>query len=202
MLDRTGRLTWIGALLAAALCAPATASADRYLVDRAQEGDPALVAACTAAPNDCSLRGAVKNAGLSAGPDTITFMDGLTTVEVFPQINVPEAAEGLTIDGGGDITLHMTSNQNTTLLWRPNDGVLKGLAFTTATSQADHLVDIQDGNTTIQGNRFGAAWGSSTIQAATAQLDVSNGISGTVIGGAAPGEGNEFVGRASTATTS
>ena len=194
MLGRTVSRMWMGGLLAAALCVPSSAAADSYLVDRAVEGDPTLVDDCTAADDDCSIRGAVKNAGLSAGADTITFADDLSTVEVFPQLTVPDTADGLTIDGGGDITLRMPTNQTVMVLWLPNDGALTGLAVTSASDQVDHLLDIDGNNMTIKGCRFGAAWGSSTIESAEAVLNARNGISGTVIGGTATGEGNEFVG--------
>ena len=53
----------------ASLAAPGTVNAT-FVVDTTSD---AYLSACTAAANDCSLRGAINNANFDAGLDTITF---------------------------------------------------------------------------------------------------------------------------------
>ncbi len=71
--------------------------------------DNAALTACTAAPNDCSLRGAVSAANASPFPDSINFDAGITNITLTSQITVNNAgslsingpgANILTIDGG------------------------------------------------------------------------------------------------------
>lgn len=64
-----------GSLLAALIVAgllllPKPAYAANFAVDSTVDTD---LGACTAAANDCTLRGAINAANAAAGPDTITF---------------------------------------------------------------------------------------------------------------------------------
>ena len=64
------------ALLAA--FSPQSASAATLIVDRFDDPDPTTARACTAAPNDCSVRGAVMSGG--SGADTIQLQAGTYTL--------------------------------------------------------------------------------------------------------------------------
>jgi hypothetical protein len=71
----TGRIMALGLLLVAAclLLAARPAHAATFAVDRNDDPDPTTANACTAAPNDCSLRGAIVAANAADGPDDITL---------------------------------------------------------------------------------------------------------------------------------
>jgi Right handed beta helix region len=56
------------------------AQAGTLTVDRFDDPDPALASACTAAANDCSLRGAVINANATPDVDTIQLQAGTYTL--------------------------------------------------------------------------------------------------------------------------
>jgi hypothetical protein len=77
-----GRVIALGFLLAALIAAylmlaakPAHATTT-FTVDRNDDPDPTTAKACTAAPNDCSLRGAIVAANAAAGADAITLPAG------------------------------------------------------------------------------------------------------------------------------
>jgi hypothetical protein len=63
---------FVVALMATMLLAAEPAYAATFTVDRNDDPDPATAGACTAAPNDCSLRGAIVAANAAAGADAIT----------------------------------------------------------------------------------------------------------------------------------
>ena len=67
-----------------------------YVVDRSDDG---VATACTAAANDCTLRGAVQNANASAGSDTITFASGVNVTLTAGWIDLTSG--GITIQGNG-----------------------------------------------------------------------------------------------------
>ena len=71
----------LAALLAASLLVakPAHASTT-FTVDRNDDPDPATAKACTEAPSDCSLRGAIVTANAATGADTITLPAGTYTL--------------------------------------------------------------------------------------------------------------------------
>ena len=72
----------LAALMAACLLlvASASARAATFTVDRNDDPDPATSSACTAAPADCSLRGAIVAANAAAGADAITVQAATYTL--------------------------------------------------------------------------------------------------------------------------
>lgn len=61
--------------------APAAHAAD-FVVDTTTDSNAAAYQACTDAPNDCSLRGAISKANAQAGDDTITLPAGTYTLTI------------------------------------------------------------------------------------------------------------------------
>jgi CSLREA domain-containing protein len=87
-------------LLAALLfCAVAAASsgAAGYVVD--STADTAGPSACTGAPSDCTLRGAISAVNADVTPDTITFNAPITSLTIGTPL--PAITNKLTINGGG-----------------------------------------------------------------------------------------------------
>ena len=72
----------LAALTAACLLLGATPALAEttFAVDRTDDPDPATVKACTANPNDCSLRGAIVAANAATGADEITVPAGTYTL--------------------------------------------------------------------------------------------------------------------------
>ena len=68
-------VAWLALLVAAAPAHAAT-----FAVDRNDDPDPATAKACTDAPDDCSLRGAIVSANTAADPDDITLPAGPYTL--------------------------------------------------------------------------------------------------------------------------
>ena len=97
---RAGRAIWIGFAASAAALALTTApasAASTFTVDTA--GDTNLTA-CTAAANDCSLRGAINDVNAGAGGDTIAFniaAGGVQTITLTSDL--PTITKAVTIDG-------------------------------------------------------------------------------------------------------
>ena len=101
------------------LTAAAPAAADTFAVDRSDDAD---VSACTAAPNDCTLRGALANSQApGATPDTIT----VPAVHIVLTAPLPQVASNTVtvsgagarstiIDGGGTVSNAFSTN-NTVL---------------------------------------------------------------------------------------
>ena len=99
-MNRITTTTFLGALLFVGAFSLQARAAIRK-VDRTD--DPLLTPfACTAAPNDCSLRGAVEFA--SAG-DTINFDSSVEFHTIQLRITVSVNQNNLTINGPGDITI-------------------------------------------------------------------------------------------------
>jgi hypothetical protein len=106
----TGRLLTIFGLVAVSLAgiSPATpALAATYDVDTAIDSAAAGYQACTAAANDCSLRGAIMKANDNAGHDTInvslgTFLLDLGPLEIDSSLSLIGAGAGGTIIDGQD----------------------------------------------------------------------------------------------------
>lgn len=81
---RQGRpFSWSPVFVALWLCVLCGHSeAAMFVVDRTDDPDPATAMACTAAANDCSLRGAIELANGDATPDMITFaQNGVYTLD-------------------------------------------------------------------------------------------------------------------------
>lgn len=79
-----------------------------YVVDRS---DDVLGAnACTALPNDCSLRGAMINA--NANPGSFIFFDGPRDITLLRPLSINGA--GTVVDGGGnDVSVHLSATPTT-----------------------------------------------------------------------------------------
>src|SRR5262245_12983137 len=85
-----------------ALCAlrRVASGATTFTVDR--QDDNASATACTAAPNDCTLRGAIIAANATMGPDTINLPAGTYT------LSIDGAAEDMAATGDLDIRDDLT----------------------------------------------------------------------------------------------
>src|SRR5262249_45645740 len=114
------RRPMLGAMTALiVLIAAAPAAADTFAVDRSDDAD---VSACTAAANDCTLRGALTTSqALGATPDTITvpavhiaLTAPLPQVASNPVTVSGAGARSTIIDGGGTVSNAFTTN-NTVL---------------------------------------------------------------------------------------
>jgi hypothetical protein len=99
----------LAALVAACLMLVATApmvtpavAAVTFAVDRNDDPDPTTAKACTDAPNDCSLRGAIVAANAAAGADAITVPAGTYT------LTRAGANEDATSTGDLDVTDELT----------------------------------------------------------------------------------------------
>jgi fibronectin-binding autotransporter adhesin len=116
-----GALLWT---LASVAVPPPTAHAQEFIVDTTTD-NPALNA-CTAANNDCSLRGAISKASANPGPDTILFagaLDGLPVVLVGASGENANASGDLDILDGGDLTIQGNGTAYTTIDGGQNDRV-------------------------------------------------------------------------------
>ena len=70
----------LACLVAAAPLARPAHAATTFTVDRTDDPDPMTANACTADPNDCSLRGAIVAANAATGADTISVPEGTYTL--------------------------------------------------------------------------------------------------------------------------
>jgi fibronectin-binding autotransporter adhesin len=116
-----GALLWT---LASVAVPPPTAHAQEFIVDTTTD-NPALND-CTAANNDCSLRGAISKASANPGPDTILFagaLDGLPVVLVGASGENANASGDLDILDGGDLTIQGNGTAYTTIDGGQNDRV-------------------------------------------------------------------------------
>ncbi|HSA59636.1 MAG TPA: choice-of-anchor Q domain-containing protein [bacterium] len=103
-----------------AILLPAAASAATFAVDRTD--DNAAATACTAAANDCSLRGAVIAANAAAGDDVITLPAGTYTLTI-TGLNEDAAATG-DLDILGNTTLNGAGAKTTIIDGNGTDRVL------------------------------------------------------------------------------
>src|SRR5689334_20523313 len=89
---------------AALMSLTAISSADTYVVDTTSDAD---LSACTAAPSDCSLRGAINRVNARGGFDTINFtIPGAGVKKIEPATPLPVlTARATTIDGSTQIGL-------------------------------------------------------------------------------------------------
>jgi trimeric autotransporter adhesin len=74
------RLILLLTVMAMTLVVTRPALAAPFAVDRNDDPDPTTVSACSAAADDCSLRGAIVAANAAAGADTITVPAGTYTL--------------------------------------------------------------------------------------------------------------------------
>lgn len=92
----------LAALLATMLLTPRPAHAATFAVDRNDDPDPTTANACTAAANDCSLRGAIVAVNAAAGADAITVPAGTYT------LTIAGAGEEVSSTGDLDVTGELT----------------------------------------------------------------------------------------------
>lgn len=100
--------TVAAALMAAGilLLAAKPAHATTFTVDRTDDPDPAIANACTAAPDDCSLRGAIVAANATAGADDVTLAGDYTLTREITFVDDAsvgdlDITDELTITGAG-----------------------------------------------------------------------------------------------------
>lgn len=146
-------LCLVGALIAT----PAQASAT-FIVDRMD--DTASATACTAAANDCSLRGAILAANALSGADTIILPVG-TYVLTIAGTGEDAAATG-DLDVTGDLTLSGNSATDTTINGNGIDRVI----------QITSTVTVSLSNMTITGGSFAGGMGGGVFN--QGNLSVSN----------------------------
>ena len=101
---RASALFFLAAVLLAALVLRDASAAAPIVVDRT---DDAVVQTCSAAANDCTLRGAITKANSTAGADVINFSIG--TAGNIPTINITAALPN--IGGGVDDQRHDVPRQ-------------------------------------------------------------------------------------------
>jgi hypothetical protein len=177
-LSRGIRLFVVAALLGALtnmVAPPPVAHALAFEVDTSAD-NPALTA-CTAAPNDCSLRGAITRANTNPDLDTITFdavTNGTPIVLDGAASDDANASGDLDILDGGDLTIQGNGAANTIIDGGGIDRVFHvcpsgGCAITVTFSG----ITIRNGNAFVGGGIFNNG----------ATLNVQN----STIGGAGPG---------------
>ncbi len=125
-------------LMLAAGLLPGTAPADVYVVDRAD--DAAAYTACTSAPGDCSLRGAVARAEGHAGADRIEFDAALIPPD-------GDIVVRLTVAGETDLTGDLDVSDDLTVF-----GWVNGRPVTiSAEGLGDRVFEIAGATVTLQG---------------------------------------------------
>lgn len=123
------------ALLAPLALPPQAARAATFTVDRFDDPNPAGASACTAAPNDCSLRGAVIKANRTTGADTIQLQAGTYSLTRAGSVQAePNAALG-DLDLTQPVTLIGTTGSRTVI----EAGAVNDRAFEVSGSGAFHL---------------------------------------------------------------
>jgi hypothetical protein len=159
------------------LLAPAFAAAATFTVDSSSD---AVLSACTAAPADCSLRGAITAANSASGADAIGFdlptsdagfQAATSHWRIAPASELPLVSEALTIDGFTQagaapsthpplsaighvlkIELRGPNVASTNGLLATASLTVRGLVFN-SWNQAIYLFDV--GSHVIEGNYFG-----------------------------------------------
>ena len=170
------------------------------------------LAACTADPADCSLRGAITNANAGPSADTIEFnipasdtgcngLSGVCTISPAPATDLPQVTEPVMIDGltqpdagPGNLKIQLTGPED------PTD--LVGIFITAGGSGStirglviNHfewgIQIIAAGGNIISSNYIGTdPSGTAANGNASAGLSIYVSAGGNVIGGTGPGEGN------------
>jgi hypothetical protein len=123
------RTTALLLLLLAAMAAPA--QADTFAVDRADDSE---AGDCTAAPNDCSLRGALVKANDEETPDTIT----LPALRMVLDEELPTSEGRLTIAGSGArVSIVDGADKVGTLLSTNGEATLRDVTVTGALAEPE-----------------------------------------------------------------
>jgi len=148
---------------------PPTAYASIFDVDTNAD-NPALVA-CTAAPDDCSLRGAITKANTNPGHDSITFADATNGIPIVLAGAVSEdynASGDLDVLEGDDLTIQGNGASNTII---DGDGVDRvfhvcpggGCTITVVFSG----ITIRNGGAVVHGGGIFNAGGTTTVDGCT-----------------------------------
>ena len=132
LLSISTRTFLIFLFIAALLGSPQKGSAFSLIVDRTD--DDASASACTAAPNDCSLRGAIIFANTNPGSDTISLPDGTYNLSI----------EGNNEDSS--LTGDLDVNDSSGLTINGEDAETAIIHQTTT----DRVLHIQSGNFTLR----------------------------------------------------
>jgi hypothetical protein len=180
--SKRGRGAVLLALAVAALLAAFTLQAAKsahaaatFTVDRTGDPDPTTASACTDAPDDCSLRGAIVAANSADGPDAITVPAGDYTLTRAGASEVLAATGDLNVTG--DLTITGAGARSTSVIGGP-------------APFDDRVFEIQPGATatitglTITGGKTGDSgggvfnWGDLTLN----KVAVNNNTAGAVGG--------------------
>jgi len=124
-----------------------TAQAATFVVDRTD--DTAAATACTAAANDCSLRGAVIAANAAAGADTITLPAGIYTLSVTGTCENAAATGDLDIINGSvgsDITINGSTTGSSIIDGNGTDRVFHIPAITVSSALTLNNVTVRNGD--------------------------------------------------------
>lgn len=206
-------------LAALVLCVPPCASAATFVVDTTASTS---LSACTAAPGDCSLHGAISAAGLAAGADTVAFgipmsdagctaATGVCRIVLgtaLPAINQPLVIDGYTQPGAVPNTIPAPGANNaqlkievtaSTSLFDPigpngTTLTLRGLALFIPSNRM--IGGFGTPNIIVQGNWIGvtAAGTPPDYTTSTSALGLSIFFNQIVVGGALPAERNVLAG--------
>ena len=156
------------AVLLVAVFVPTTsAGADTTFVVDVVADDGSL-SACTLAPGDCSLRGAVAAANANAGADTIDFL--------IPAMQCPGGICRITVTNGPlEITEAVTIDATT----QPQNGGPQANVCATSTEPSYMRVEVVTDPSATDANAFvvNHAVGSSTIRGLALGTDYSGGVS-------------------------
>jgi hypothetical protein len=110
-----------------------------YTVDNTT--DDSALNACTAAPNDCSLRGAIATANGTAANDTIDFdpvvFSSMQTITIEIQEILIQSSSSLTINGGGHVKISGNQHIRPFQVREPAVATLNGLTIVDGRS-SDH----------------------------------------------------------------
>ncbi len=113
------------------LAPPPVAHADTFVVDTTTDSNAAAYQQCTAAADDCSLRGTISKANALAGADTITLPAGTYALT---RAGAPEDANATgDLDLTSDITLNGAGASSTIIDANQLDRVLQVFSGSTVT---------------------------------------------------------------------
>lgn len=133
-------LALVAQLLVPLLPAPLAPLAQAATFDVDRFDDTAAATACTAAPNDCSLRGAIIAANGNGQDDVI---------------NLPEGIYALTINNGGNTenasaTGDLDINSNITLIGQGNGAIINAGGLANTNNRDHRVVHVLGGNVRLE----------------------------------------------------
>lgn len=186
---------------------PSVRAPQNFTVDTTSDAN---LTACTAAANDCSLRGAIAAANLNAGVDTISFdIPGGGVRVISPTSALPAITEAVIIDGytqaGSSVNTSATASNAVPLIQidGAGAGAVDGLSITTGGGSTISGLIISNyfggsgiimtgGGNTITGCFIGTN-GAGTAAAGN-DVGISSNNSGDIIGGTTPAARNVISG--------